>query len=209
MPPESLLVLTVAAAFLLLGIAGSPLAWALLHHRQSRLEEHMDRTWRKVAGELRAIEQRLNRIETDNPALSRPTDRLQSDGTFGPGVIRVADSFTDDERGAGRPRASGATAGHRPARAHAAHKPTLIAIPTLEGVPVDREVSVSGLKERHAAIWALADAGATVDVIAHATGQPVGQIELVLGLRRQIDGVRSSTSDGPHDRDHDQRPSTT
>ena len=38
MPPESWLVLTVASAFLLLGIAGSPLAWVVLHHRRSSLE---------------------------------------------------------------------------------------------------------------------------------------------------------------------------
>ena len=38
MPPESWLVLTVAGAFLLLGIAGSPLAWALFHLRRSQFE---------------------------------------------------------------------------------------------------------------------------------------------------------------------------
>ena len=33
---ETWFVLTVAAAFLLLGIAGSPLAWVALHHRKSQ-----------------------------------------------------------------------------------------------------------------------------------------------------------------------------
>ena len=44
-----------------------------------------------------------------------------------------------------------------------------------------------GLSQRYAAIWDLADTGASPDVIARATGQPIGQIELILGLRRQID----------------------
>ena len=44
MPPESWLVVTVAAAFLLLGIAGSPLAWVVLHHRRSRSEQRMEAT---------------------------------------------------------------------------------------------------------------------------------------------------------------------
>ena len=56
MPPESWLVLTVAAAFLLLGIAGSPLAWALLHHRRSRSEQLMEQRWRKLADQVRALE---------------------------------------------------------------------------------------------------------------------------------------------------------
>ena len=35
MAPESWLIVTVAAAFLLLGIAASPLAWVALMHRRS------------------------------------------------------------------------------------------------------------------------------------------------------------------------------
>ncbi len=44
-----------------------------------------------------------------------------------------------------------------------------------------------GLSQRYAAIWDLADSGASPDVIARATGQPIGQIELILGLRRQYE----------------------
>jgi hypothetical protein len=70
-------------------------------------------------------------------------------------------------------------------------EPRLIAIPNLASTASDREATVSGLSQRYAAIWALEDTGASTDIIARATGQPIGQIELILGLRRQIDGVRA------------------
>ena len=49
MTPDSWFVLTVAAAFLLLGIAGSPLAWVALSHRRSRLEEQVQKRWLEVS----------------------------------------------------------------------------------------------------------------------------------------------------------------
>ena len=70
----------------------------------------------------------------------------------------------------------------------------LIAIPNLASSASDREATLSSLNQRYAAIWALADTGASPDVIARATGQPIGQIELILGLRRQIDGARPHTT---------------
>jgi len=42
MPPESWLVVTVAAAFLLLGIAASPLAWVALLQRRARSERQIE-----------------------------------------------------------------------------------------------------------------------------------------------------------------------
>ena len=57
---------------------------------------------------------------------------------------------------------------------------------------------VSVLKERYAAIWALADSGATLEQMARSSGQPVGQIELILGLRRQIDGNSTTIPHAPH-----------
>ena len=56
---ESWFVLTVAAAFLLLGIAGSPLAWVALHHRKSQLEKLMEERWNELTAELRRLEGRL------------------------------------------------------------------------------------------------------------------------------------------------------
>ena len=73
-------------------------------------------------------------------------------------------------------------------------EPRLIAIPNLASTASDREATLSSLNQRYAAIWTLADTGASPDVIARATGQPIGQIELILGLRRQIDGARPNTT---------------
>jgi hypothetical protein len=63
--------------------------------------------------------------------------------------------------------------------------PTLIAVPDLsaESKPVPSEFEPA---RRFEEICALADAGNTADAIARATGQPIGQVELVLGLRRQF-----------------------
>jgi hypothetical protein len=57
---------------------------------------------------------------------------------------------------------------------------------------------VSGLTQRYAAIWTLADNGGSPEVIARATGQPRGQIDLILGLRRQVDANRTTIPHAPH-----------
>jgi hypothetical protein len=76
---------------------------------------------------------------------------------------------------------------------------TLIAVPNLATTPAnDRDAAVNGLTQRYSAIWTLADQGASAEVIARATGQPIGQIELILGLRRQIDGNRTAIPHAPH-----------
>jgi hypothetical protein len=170
MSPESWLVVTVAAAFLLLGIAGSPLAWVLHHHRRSQSEQLMEFRWRQLADQVRALESRQTQFEPIKPVDSGMRSLNRADSPGGRGVIR-----TDST-----------------------HEPALIAIPNLEDAPHDRDVTVSGLRERYAAIWALADTGASRDVIARATGQPIGQIELILGLRRQIDGTKTIFSHAPH-----------
>jgi hypothetical protein len=171
MPPETWLVLTIAAAFLLLGIAGSPLAWIMLHHRRSRSEQLMELRWRTLTDHVRALDDRLTQHESIKPVDSAAR-----------GVRRA------DLRGARGPVPVDAPVGRGSVYADSGHKPALIAVPNLEGAPSDRDATVNGLKERYAAIWALADTGATPEVIARAAGQPIGQIELILGLRRQIDG---------------------
>ena len=99
MPPEFWLVLIVAGAFLLLGIAGSPLAWALVYQRRTQSEELMERTWKKVADELRALETRLTDLETSNPAQSRSAPLVQTKTVTSPDEARFADEFGRSERG--------------------------------------------------------------------------------------------------------------
>ena len=64
----------------------------------------------------------------------------------------------------------------------------------------------SGLKERYCRDLGAGGTGATPEVIARATGQPIGQIELILGLRRQIDGTQTTISHGPHGKEQLMRP---
>ena len=70
---------------------------------------------------------------------------------------------------------------------NAARGPTLIAVPHLAAPAHAPEGSAAAdLDRRFGAIWALADSGASADEIARSTGQPIGQVELILGLRRQL-----------------------
>jgi len=179
MPPESWLVVTVAAAFLLLGVAGSPLAWVALHQRRARSERHLEQWLRELAREVRGLENRLAQFESlkTDDANGRGCARADSSGWRIPAAPRMVPV-----------------------------EPTLIAVPNLEAAQSDRDGTASGLKERYRALWALADSGAAPEVIARATGQPIGQIELILGLRRQIDGTQTTISHGPHGKETLKRP---
>ncbi len=67
--------------------------------------------------------------------------------------------------------------------------PTLIAVPDL-AVPAEdaesEDAAASELAGRYGPIWELADAGVSPEAIARSTGHPIGQVELILGLRRQL-----------------------
>ena len=93
---ESWFVLTVAAAFLLLGIAGSPLAWVALHHRKSQLEKMMDERlansmpscagsragsrWLKQPATRPKLTENSFRLKTDPMAAAIPTGRSSRAG---------------------------------------------------------------------------------------------------------------------------------
>jgi hypothetical protein len=71
--------------------------------------------------------------------------------------------------------------------------PTLITIPSLSALGPEATATATAavaaeLGRRFGAIWALADSGQSAEAIARTTGQPVGQVELILGLRRQLFG---------------------
>jgi len=182
MTPETWTMILAGAAFLLLGIALSPLAWVALWHRRSRFEQELERRWRETVARLRALETRIDQIDPfshDHATMEKQP--AESGVPHGPHWTRSVSA---------RPvRGDGARAESTPA-------PTLIAVPSLAAPPNDREASISGISHRYSAIWSLADSGASADVIARATGQPIGQIELILGLRRQIDASRTKV---PHE----------
>jgi hypothetical protein len=108
-------------------------------------------------GRVDVVEGRLARLES--PAVG---------GGVRTGLVRRVDS----------PR-NGAPAGR-----------TLIAVPNLSAVGASRGARSKAsaraeLRRRFAVICELADAGASAESIARATGQPIGRVELVLGLRRR------------------------
>jgi len=72
--------------------------------------------------------------------------------------------------------------------------PTLIAVPALAAPTAEpSDGSEGGLAERHLEILELAAAGSSPGDIARQTGQPIGQVELILGLHRQIHSSRGPT----------------
>jgi hypothetical protein len=189
MPPESWLVVTVAAAFLLLGIAGSPLAWAALLQRRSRSERQIETRFLDLAGQVRTLHGRLERCEVSyrTHRADVPTRRSAS-----PPERTIMGSAPFETEPPGQRRA----AIHPPGRLD---DPPLIAVPSLASPPPEWQAALGALEQRYAAIWTLADTGASPEVIARATGQPIGQIELILGLRRQIDGARTTIHHATHE----------
>ncbi len=73
------------------------------------------------------------------------------------------------------------------AAATAVSGPTLIEIPNLTSQASKvTESAASELATRFGAIWEQADAGESAESIARSSGQPIGQVELILALRRQL-----------------------
>lgn len=98
-------------------------------------------------------------------------------------------------------RTTGARA-HRFDRAedNAVPGPTLIAVPNLASPPEATSATSEELARRFGSIWSLAEEGASAETIAQRTAQPIGQVELILGLRRQLaaHGVLNSPAGSRH-----------
>lgn len=78
--------------------------------------------------------------------------------------------------------------------------PTLISLPDLapSSGPLSNSESGAELGRRFARVWELADAGQSAEAIARSIGQPAGQVELILGLRRQVAStVETHCAGGP------------
>jgi len=83
---------------------------------------------------------------------------------------------------------------------NARNQPTLIAIPDMGSV--EEELQAGGgneLGERHGEAWTLAATGVPPEDIARQTGQPIGQVELIVGLYRRLHSSRGSID---HARSH-------
>ena len=187
MAQETWLVVAVGAGFLLLGIAVSPLGWVALLHRRSRADRESDRRFQELGEQFQGLRNRVDRFESTLRDLRAevvtsdlfPSNVPQMPGPSGPISRRAAARH-------GGPAVGGVD------------ESKLITVPKLSTVP-DRQSMHNGLSQRYAAIWELAESGSTPDAIARATGQPIGQIELILGLRRQMDATRTNIPHASHE----------
>jgi hypothetical protein len=191
MAPQTWSVLLVAAAFLLLGVAGSPLAWLALWHRRSRVQKMTEHRLTELANQLRALEALMKAsgasargwaAEAAGPDRSpspRWPARFQAEA-----AAHTHGEAAQTAAGAG---ADGPLAG-----------PTLIAVPAVAAPPGDRAAATEAVAQRYAPIWEMADSGASLQAIARAAGQPVREIELILALRRRLDATRTTIPHAPH-----------
>ena len=67
---------------------------------------------------------------------------------------------------------------------------TLIAVPSLSRLPERPDANAYGLERRYGELWARADAGESTADLARDLDLPIGQIELILNLRRPLAEVR-------------------
>jgi hypothetical protein len=132
-------------------------------------------------------DQRAERIESDRRAASLADRVTRLEGQATAHRMRIDSTKShDDSRGVARPRTGQATL----------PEPTLISVPNLAAGGIEQGASVitsSELGRRFGAIWEQADAGADAEAIARATGQLIGQVELILGLKRQLEAATSGS----------------
>ncbi|MEW4568402.1 hypothetical protein AB1L88_11095 [Tautonia sp. JC769] len=183
--------LTIAQVFVLLLLQAVPLvmlgAVAGISWMRRRDARHAEPLADPVANRLADLSAAIERIER---SLSR-SGSVPSRETAEPAPGVRAD------RPAQSPLPSPC---HRPRRGDSAPErprpgPTLIRVPDLTGPgrvvgsqaeAARNTLASNDLARRFARIWAMADQGAPADRIAEASGQPIGQVELVLNLRRRL-----------------------
>jgi hypothetical protein len=74
-------------------------------------------------------------------------------------------------------------------------RPTLIAVPDLAVESQPSEDQLEGeLAQRNAEVWSLAASEVSPEEIARRTGQPIGQVELIVGLYRRLHPPRGQTA---------------
>ena len=139
------------------------------------------------ANSVRRLRSRLERCESTLRAVRE--EEAAAGLLPSPGALTSAPAGPIARRRAGR---------HADPAVDGIHEPRLITVPKLSAAQ-DRQAMHNGLSQRYAAIWELAESGASPDAIARATGQPIGQIELILGLRRQMDVSRTNIPHASHE----------
>jgi hypothetical protein len=119
----------------------------------------------ELAGRHRALEARLARVEASSTEAAIASASRAS--RFG--LNRRVD------------RGTSATSGGS----------TLISVPDLAAPSLPTSEAEAELGRRFGTVWAMADSGVPIEAIARETGHPIGQVELILGLRRQLLGAEA------------------
>ncbi len=187
MTQETWLVVAVGAGFLLLGVAASPLAWVAFFHRRSRADQGRERGLTELGDHFRSLRARVERCETF--LLAQREGGAAPESSAPPETVTIRRPLPPAKS---RPGLSNGPA------LDDLHDLRLITVPKLAAAQ-DRQGMQGTLSQRYAAIWDLARTGASPEVIARATGQPIGQIELILGLRRQLDASRNNIPHASHE----------
>jgi len=177
------LMITLAIVTAALG-AGAVLGTNLIMSLR-KLRRHGERQTAELARRLRLLESRIQRADSPEQA------------SLGP---RAQDHFMG-RTPSKRPGTNLSTASTPIRRENQLRQspeerdaPILIAVPDLaarDSEPDGR--SEAELGQRHGEAWVLAAAGASPAEIARQTGQPIGQVELIVGLYRQLHASRGST----------------
>jgi hypothetical protein len=110
-----------------------------------------------LAGRHRALEVRMARVEAS------ATEAAMAIASH-PGGLRVGRRFD--------PAMSGSS--------------PLISVPNLAAPASSNSEAAAELDRRFGPVWVMADDGVPIEAIARETGYPSGQVELILGLRRQL-----------------------
>jgi hypothetical protein len=148
-----------------LGLVLIVLAWIVMHLRRQSIAA-LATTLDELRTRQDALEATIARVETSRPVESAPSSHP------GPPPSR---------------RSTSAVRRVDAAEPSAVTGPTLIAVPSLAAASIPSTSAVTNdLGRRFGPIWDLADTGAAPDAIARSTGQPIGQVELILALRRQL-----------------------
>jgi hypothetical protein len=177
------LLITLAIVAAALG-AGAALGTNLFMNLR-KLRRQSERETTELARRLLLLESRIQRADAPQQAPSGPMSLDHSTGRRALKTPRTQSS---------RASASILRKSVNRENPEAQDTPVLIAVPGLaapDHEPGDR--SETELGQRHAEAWALASSGASPAEIARQTGQPIGQVELIVGLYRQLHASRGST----------------
>jgi hypothetical protein len=128
--------------------------------RPSQARYEMARRLDDLASRHQALEARLAKLEASTTEAALAIPSRSSGSKFGSRVDQGRPAIADG--------------------------PTLISVPNLASPPSSTSQAAAELDRRFGPIWGMADEGVPTEAIARESGYPIGQVELILGLRRRL-----------------------